>query len=179
MRTYIAILFSLAIVFAFTTVSFSQGPPPPSDVVRHDPSEAQRGGQGMQELLRRQLGLSQDQLTRLREINRQGRPQMQEANRALRDANRELDLAIYADEINEALIAERVARFQQAQAKVAELRFKGELEIRKLLTPEQLVKFRELRERAEKRREEVRDEIQRRRPDNQPNRPRPLRPRQE
>lgn len=172
------IIYAFVVVLAFVTASFSQGPPPAKDA-SSETVQTPRGVQGLPNVLRRQLGFSPDQMIQLRELTRQSRPLMQEANRALREANRELDLAIYADQIDEQTIADRVKIYQQAQARVAELRFKNELEIRKLLTPEQLIKFRELRERSVERRTDIRERRQQRNAGDPAQGPRPLRPRQD
>ena len=100
-----------------------------------------------------ELGLSQEQLQEIRRMNRARRPLMEEATSKLREANRALDMAIYADSLNESDVADRLRDFQLAQGEVAKLRFQGELELRKILTAEQLNKFRALRERFGRRRE--------------------------
>jgi Spy/CpxP family protein refolding chaperone len=64
-----------------------------------------------------------------------------------------LDQAIYADAINESEIEARFKELQTAQADIARLRATGELEVRKILTAEQLVKFRDLRRRFAEMRE--------------------------
>lgn len=119
-----------------------EGPPPDGQAIR-------------QPNLLRELGLTQPQIRQLRLLNVEGRPLMQEAQRKLREANRELDLAIYADNMQESEVAEKLRAFQLAQAEVAKLRFQGELAIRRILTPEQLVKFRELRARFGQMRENM------------------------
>lgn len=86
-------------------------------------------------------------------MNQARRPLMEEATRRLRAANRALDMTIYADTLNQDDVDARLKEFQSAQAEVAKLRFQGELELRKVLTPEQLGKFRALREQFGRRRE--------------------------
>lgn len=125
-----------------------EGPPPEAQAMR-------------QPNLLRELGLTQPQIRQLRMLNVEARPLMQEAQRKLREANRQLDRAIYADTMVESDIAEKLRAYQLAQAEVAKLRFQGELAIRRILTPEQLVKFRELRERFG----QLRENIQQRRGD--------------
>lgn len=71
---------------------------------------------------------------------------MQEAQQRFRQANRALDAAIYADSPNETDVQARMKEVQLAQAEIIKIRTTSELAIRKVLTPEQLVKFRELRE---------------------------------
>ena len=111
----------------------------------------------------RELGLTQEQRDAIRKYNEENRPAMQEAQRRLRMANRELDQAIYSDKVEDALVDQKLKEFQEAQAETARLRFNSELALRKILTPEQLVKFRELRRRFA----EARQEMQRRRQENQ------------
>jgi len=97
----------------------------------------------------RQLGLSQDQMRKIREYNVARRPRIEEAHRRFRDAGRLLDQAIYADQLNEAEVRLRMKAVQEAQAELISIRSASELAIRQILTPEQLVKFRQLRQRFE------------------------------
>jgi Spy/CpxP family protein refolding chaperone len=71
----------------------------------------------------------------------------------MQDAARNLDMAIYGDVVNDADVKARLREFQVAEAELSRLRFESELAVRKILTPEQLIKFRELRRQfAEERR---------------------------
>ena len=97
--------------------------------------------------LMRALGLRPEQVQQFRRFNQQWQPKRQEAAMQLRLANRELDAAIYADTLDEELVKTKLAAFQKAQKEVATLRFEEELAIRKILDPEQLQRFRELRRR--------------------------------
>ncbi|HXF42319.1 MAG TPA: Spy/CpxP family protein refolding chaperone, partial [Pyrinomonadaceae bacterium] len=94
-----------------------------------------------------ELDLTPEQVRQIRAMNQARRAELNQALARLFSANQALDEALYADVLNEEEIALRLREFQQAQAEVSRLRFKNELEIRKILTPEQLVKFRELRRR--------------------------------
>jgi Spy/CpxP family protein refolding chaperone len=91
------------------------------------------------------LGLSPAQMLDVRRVNQARKPQMDAAQGRLRDANRALDEAIYADNFDQAAFDTRLKEVQAAQADVARLRFTNEMNIRKILTPEQLARFRELR----------------------------------
>ncbi len=103
-----------------------------------------------------QIGLTRDQVRQLRMLNQRHRPIMMAAQRRLREATVALDTAIYADTLAEGEFDTKLKEQQLAQAEVIRVRSLGELAIRKILTPEQLVKFRELREQFEiKRRENV------------------------
>lgn len=95
----------------------------------------------------RQLGLSRDQMLQIQRINRERKPLMDEALHRLRLANRALDEAIYADSPNEADVRSRLKDLHTAQAEVARIRFMSEFAHRRVLTPEQLGRFRELRRR--------------------------------
>ncbi|MGD9628057.1 MAG: Spy/CpxP family protein refolding chaperone [Pyrinomonadaceae bacterium] len=94
------------------------------------------------------LGLSQEQVRQIRLMNRDRKPAMEAAQMRLREANRALDMAIYGDELDEANVQAKLLEFQAAQAEVARIRFRSELSLRKILTPEQLLKFRALRARV-------------------------------
>lgn len=97
--------------------------------------------------LLRELGLTQDQVKEIRRINQSNRGDVRAAQQRVGEARRNLDQAIYAEKVDEAIIQNRLREFQVAQADIARIRFNTEFAIRKILTPEQLLKFRELRER--------------------------------
>lgn len=95
----------------------------------------------------RQLGLSQEQMQRIRRLNMARKPMLDDAQKQLGQAMHALDEAIYADAVVEPNIQARLKDVQLAQAEVARLRFMNELAVRRILTPEQLIRFRELRRR--------------------------------
>ena len=109
-----------------------------------------------------QLGLSREQIQQIRRINQEKQPLMKEAQDKLRDANRALDLAIYSDNLSETDIQARLKDVQTAQAEVFKIRSMMELEVRKVLTAEQLAKFRKLRDDFAKQMEQRRMENQER-----------------
>ncbi len=102
-----------------------------------------------------QLGLTQEQVQRIRRSNMERRPMMMAAQAKVREANAALDDALYADNVDENLVKERLRESQIAQAEVIKIRFMNELSIRRILTPEQLVRFRELRQRFAETRETI------------------------
>jgi Spy/CpxP family protein refolding chaperone len=67
-------------------------------------------------------------------------------------------MAIYSDSVSDYEFSSRLAEHQIAQAEVARLRFEGELAMRKVLTPEQLVRFRDLRGQFNASRERIQKE---------------------
>lgn len=154
-RTLIRFLFTiLAVAFAVSSAAAQQpeGTPPER--------QEQRPGDRMQ--LLRELGLSQDQIRQIRMLNVGIRERRQAAQEQLRQATRSLDQAIYADTIDEQLIRQRMAEVQAAQGEIAKINFENEFAVRKVLTPEQLVKFREFRRQAA----EARERFQQRRQEN-------------
>lgn len=147
------ILFVSAALFCFAdSVSAQDQPPPDAPKAQFDrlPPEDRRPN------LLRELGLSPDQIHQIRRLNQERKPLMEQAVRRLREANRNLDVAIYADSVNDDDVSARLKEFQIAQAEVAKLRFSSELNVRKILTPDQLVRFRELRRRFAEARQDFR-----------------------
>lgn len=127
----------LLTVSAFSSVS-AQEPVPDEN---QNPRQAARPFRIMQE-----LGLTREQIQQIRRINQARRPVMQEAQRRWRMANRDLDLAVYADDSTDEQVRELMKAAQLAQADLLKERTLTEYLIRKVLTPEQLVKFRDLRQ---------------------------------
>jgi Spy/CpxP family protein refolding chaperone len=113
------------------------------------------------------LGLTPEQIGRIRAIRQQNRVERQATQQRLHQAQRALDQAIYSDDVSEALIEQRSRELAEAQAAEVRLRAMTELSIRRVLTPQQLNTFRTIRE------QRIREAQQKRRMEN-PNRPGPL-----
>ncbi|MEO8573297.1 MAG: periplasmic heavy metal sensor [Pyrinomonadaceae bacterium] len=139
MRYTSLFLIFIAAIAATASGAFAQEGPPPGDGPKDE-----RGDERRPNLLA-ELGLSADQLQQIGRMNQERRPHIREARRRMGDAARNLDMAIYADVVNDADVKSRLKEFQVAEAELSRLRFESELAVRKLLTPEQLVRFRELR----------------------------------
>ena len=101
----------------------------------------------------RQLGLSREQMQQMRRINQDRKPLMDAAHRRLREANRALDEAIYADQVDAAGFQARLREHHLAQTEVARIRFTHEFAVRSILTPEQLSRFRDFRQRFDQARQ--------------------------
>lgn len=148
--------------FSFLLIGFLSGFSLPVNAQETPPDAApkdfQRPKRSRPNLLR-ELGLSPEQMQAIRRLNAEKKVQIEEAQRRLTEARRSLDAAIYAENANEAAVAERLREFQDAQAEVAKIRTATEFEIRKILTPEQVARFREIRRRFG----EKRDNFQNRR----------------
>lgn len=146
-------LISIAIIAGASLSGFSQDGQQPENADTDERPGMQRPN------LLAELGLSREQIQQIRRMNRERRPVMAEAQRRMREANRSLDMAIYGETITDTEFQTRLKEFQLAQADLARLRFEGELSVRKVLTPDQLVRFRELRRRFA----ELRNDNQKRR----------------
>jgi Spy/CpxP family protein refolding chaperone len=159
----LSLIFTLLLAVSAVSVVRAQEPEQ-SDVQNQDqPARPFR--------LLQELGLSREQIQQIRRINQERRPIMQEAQRRWRMANRDLDLAIYADDSTEEQVKELLKAAQLAHAELLKERTLTEYLIRKVLTPEQLVKFRELREMLMRRNQRRNQNIQNNRDDQQPQRP--------
>lgn len=126
---------------AFTTAGAQIRNPPPQDIGDDFAPQTKRPK------LLDELGLSREQVQQIRRINQERKPFMQEARRRLDEANRALDEAIYGDNIaSDAEIQSRMREVQQAHAEVIKNRTISETAIRRVLTPAQVGRFRQLRQ---------------------------------
>ena len=96
----------------------------------------------------RALNLSPDQQAQIKAIRKQNREARIAAAERVQRALRSLDEAIYADALNDSLIEERRRELAAAQAESVRVETAGQLNIRRLLTLEQLGTLRGLRQRA-------------------------------
>jgi Spy/CpxP family protein refolding chaperone len=118
--------------------------PPPSQEGAAPPA----GPRDVVALLRR-LNLTPEQVGQLRAIRQQHQLEARPLLRRLNQARRALDEAIYADGLNEELIRERSREVAEAQAAVLRLNTLVEVRVRRILTAEQLQRFRDLRREAQ------------------------------
>jgi Spy/CpxP family protein refolding chaperone len=147
---------SLILLLLFTLMIFAgaasaQDRPPEGDRMPPPGGPGQPGMQGPPrpdddrgEILR-QLNLSQEQFQSIRKLLGDNGPKVREAQRDFREAQEALDDAIYADTVDEVLVQSLTKRSSEAQATLMKLRTINEFAIRRILTPEQVTKFRDLR----------------------------------
>jgi len=135
----------LVAFFGLLLVSFGYGQGDPPVVEATTPQTDRPAGQQVDIL--RQLGLTKEQAQRIRRANMERKPLLEAAQAKFREANLALDEAIYADVLNEEEVKLRLKEAQIAQAELIRVRFTNELMIRRVLTPEQLTRFREMRQR--------------------------------
>lgn len=139
LRSLIFTAWLLTTVF-FSTVS-AQEEPLSNDAPKQNPNQARRPN------LLAELNLSPDQIQQIRRINREKQPLIREARQRVKEANSSLDKAIYADVADETEIQNRLKEAQTAQAEFHKIRSLTEYAVRKILNPDQLIKFREVRRR--------------------------------
>lgn len=133
------IIFSPAQAFAQETET---GPPQ---------GQAEARPRGRDGDLVRQLNLSPEQIEKIRAIREGNREQRRQIGQRIRAARQALDRAIYLENADEAVVEQRARELSEAQAEQVRLQAFVELSVRRVLTPEQLQTFRDLRLRAERR----------------------------
>jgi Spy/CpxP family protein refolding chaperone len=106
-----------------------------------------RPGADRSELMRA-LNLTPEQRARIAEIRRETEEQVRLNNVRLRRARRALEESIYAESADESAVEARAREVAEAEAARVRARADAELKVRRVLKPEQLVAFRELRRRA-------------------------------
>jgi len=160
------IFFAVTLIFASGAAAQDSKQPTasPADVQR----PAMRSPNDPHLEMLRNLGLTDEQVQQIKKIHMDQRPLMDQAQKRLREANRSLNDAIYADQVNEADFQARLSEFQIARGEVERTRYLTELSVRRILTQEQLIKFREMRETFE----QMRKNQEMRRNDRQLNRQR-------
>jgi len=102
-----------------------------------------------------QLNLSPDQIQKIRAINAELKDQRQAANQKLRQAQRALAEAVESTTPNETLIEQRSHEVADAQANTIRLRSLAESRILQVMTPEQRIRLREMRQRNQALRREA------------------------
>ena len=98
------------------------------------------------------LNLTPDQIQKIRGINAELRDQRQAAGQRLRQAQRALAEAIESPTPNETLIDQRSHEVADAQAATIRLRSLTEARILQVLTPEQRIRLKEMRQNQARRR---------------------------
>jgi Spy/CpxP family protein refolding chaperone len=102
----------------------------------------------------RPLNLTPEQVQKIRDINADMREERQAANLKVRQANRALTEAVESPTPNQALIEQRSRELADAQVGIIRLRSLIEARVlREVLTPEQRIRLREMRQNQALRRE--------------------------
>ena len=136
---------------------------PPSSQARYlssqDPQSEPAAGARQQDPIA-QLNLTPEQREKIRAIRAQTKNERAEINQRLQQSNIALKQALESDNPDEALVEQRLRDAAAAQAAATRMRVLTEVRIRRVLTPEQLVTLRVLRQQAEAVKREQRMENQ-------------------
>ncbi|MEO8041763.1 MAG: hypothetical protein ABI646_04040, partial [Acidobacteriota bacterium] len=84
----------ITLLLVLSSMSYGQDGPPPGDGPQDDHAD------GRPNLLA-ELGLTREQIQQIRRMNQERRPVMMLAQHRLREANRALDMAIYANTVSD------------------------------------------------------------------------------
>jgi Spy/CpxP family protein refolding chaperone len=101
-----------------------------------------------------ELNFTPEQIQQWREINRELRGQEMPATLKLREARLALNEAMESANPNEEVIKQRAKELADAQSAVTQLQALRQARVLKLLTPEQRIKLKEIRERTQAMRRE-------------------------
>ena len=96
--------------------------------------------------LQTELGLKPDQIQKWRALNQELRPQEVTGNLKVREAKRALAEAMEAPSPNEDLIKQRAKEFADAQSAMTQLQALRQARVLQILTPDQRVKLKEIKE---------------------------------
>jgi Spy/CpxP family protein refolding chaperone len=150
------ILFLMILLLAMVGVEVRAQTPTPQNPV--DPARTQmqtQANQAGQLPDFAELNLSADQIQKIRAINAEVKDQRQAAGMKLRQAQRALAEAVESPTANESLIEQRSHELADAQATTIRLRSLTEARILQVMTPEQRIRLREMRQRNQALRREA------------------------
>ena len=97
--------------------------------------------------LQTELALTPDQIQKWRALNQELRPQEVAGNLKVREAKRALADAMEAPTPNEGLIKQRAKELADAQSAMTQLQALRQARVLQILTPDQRIKLKEIRER--------------------------------
>jgi Spy/CpxP family protein refolding chaperone len=146
------VLFPLILLLTIIGVQIKAQSPTPQN-----PSEPAQGQRQGNELA--QLNLSPEQIEKIRGINAELKDQRQAANQKLRQSQRALNEAVESPTPDESMISQRSHDLADAQANAIRVRSLAESRILQVLTPEQRVRLREMRQRNQALRREANQQL--------------------
>lgn len=129
------------------TAAFAQVPQTQNQTDQSQTQNAQQNPQANPGSELRLLNLTPDQIQKIRAINMELKDERQAANFKLRQAQRALAEAVESPTPDENLIAQRSREVAEAQANTIRLRSLTEARVLQVLTPEQRIRLREMRQR--------------------------------
>jgi len=110
--------------------------------------------------LQQQLNLSPDQIQKWRAMNQELRPQEVAGQTKVREARRALTEAMESPTPNEDLIKQRAKDLADAQSTMTQLQALRQARVLQILTPEQRIKLKEIREHAREQAQELKRQQQ-------------------
>ena len=140
------ILFPLMLLLAIVGVQVTAQTPTPQDPSAPATTQTPANQAGPLADLA-PLNLSPDQIKKIRGIYAELKEQRQAANQKLRQSQRALSEAVESPTPDESLIGQRSHELAEAQANAIRLRSLAESRILQVLTPEQRIRLREMRQR--------------------------------
>jgi protein CpxP len=138
----LALLLLLIFTPALAVRAQDESGAPPQRETEQEPGDHEDRFRG----LRERLNLTPDQIEQIKAIREQNRDEWRAARQRLRQAQRALDEAIYADSVDEAMVEARTREVAEAQTALLRMRALTELKIRRVLTEAQLNTLRSLRQ---------------------------------
>lgn len=102
-----------------------------------------------QDLMRRvfdRLDLSDQQKLQIRQIHFDSQADIRAARAQVRNARRTLEESLYGDNFDQTVVEARIKDVTQAEANLLHLETESQAKVRQVLTPEQVRRFRELRD---------------------------------
>lgn len=141
----LALLAAAVVLFGLCGVIAAQTTPPENSSAPAQNQTPDLQANQMTDL--RPLDLKPDQIQKIRAINFELKDERQAAGMKLRQAQRALTEAIESPTPDESLIAQRSREVAEAQANTIRLRSLTEARILQVLTPEQRMRVREMRQR--------------------------------
>jgi Spy/CpxP family protein refolding chaperone len=121
-------------------------------------------GPGRREQIQRQLmqaiGLSPDQRQRMAEIRQNNQDGILDAGRRFRQARQALDRAIRDENYNEKVIDQHIEEFASAQAELVKQQARVRAQLRRVLTPDQMIRLNRLERQYRQRLREERERQQ-------------------
>jgi Spy/CpxP family protein refolding chaperone len=138
MKTLVRTLLSLV----FAVFLWAAAPPTHSQAQQPAP-EAQQGGDPI-----RDLNLSPEQRERIRAIREETRDERAAINQRLRETNRALEEVLDSDNPSDSVVEKHLRDVAEAQAASLRMRISTEMKVRRVLTPDQLLTLRTLRQNA-------------------------------
>ena len=155
MKTRTCLAVACAAAWAMSQGTSLAQPPPP----RGEEGPDQLMAEGQQSRLGSELGLNTNQTSAIRKIMYETRKKMIQLRADQEAAREDIEFQMDSDTPDEKAVMDACEKLGQVNAEIARNRVRNQLEMSKILTPEQREKMKQLRERMKQRREFRRGEF--------------------